>query len=202
MCIVVFIIVTTSSDWVLSSYNTGRGSSLKLQRPASGVLSELGWGGLTGNGTGALRHVGAWLHTYDGEVKTCGGVALCGVGFGCGADFLIDWGVGWSVWLGALGGGGGGGGGVGLALVGRGRGNMTSELLTLVLRGGGGHWLPVALGIMPTLDTPREVYFSIRGVYPDYTREPSDLASGRPNVKNVTLLISDWFESDVLHAKV
>ncbi|GJY02352.1 phospholipase D Z-like protein [Tanacetum coccineum] len=40
------------------------------------------------------------------------------------------------------------------------------------------------------------------GVYPDYTREPSDLASGRPNVKNVTLLISDWFESGVLHAKV
>ncbi|GJU22638.1 DNA gyrase subunit A, chloroplastic/mitochondrial [Tanacetum coccineum] len=39
-------------------------------------------------------------------------------------------------------------------------------------------------------------------VYPDYTREPSDLALGRPNVKNVTLLISDWFESDVLHAKV
>nr|GEY55805.1 leucine-rich repeat protein [Tanacetum cinerariifolium] len=30
-----------------------------------------------------------------------------------------------------------------------------------------------------------------RGVYPDYTREPSDLTSGRPNVKNVTLLISD-----------
>nr|GEV03759.1 phospholipase D Z-like [Tanacetum cinerariifolium] len=40
------------------------------------------------------------------------------------------------------------------------------------------------------------------GVYPDYTREPSDLASGRPNVKNVTLLISNWFESGVLHAKV
>ncbi|GJU83038.1 hypothetical protein Tco_1285403 [Tanacetum coccineum] len=32
------------------------------------------------------------------------------------------------------------------------------------------------------------------GVYPDYTREPSDLASGRPNVKNVTLLIRDISE--------
>lgn len=40
------------------------------------------------------------------------------------------------------------------------------------------------------------------GVYPDYTEEPSDLAAGRANVKNVTLLISDWFESGVLHAKV
>ncbi|XP_023771456.1 uncharacterized protein LOC111920115 [Lactuca sativa] len=40
------------------------------------------------------------------------------------------------------------------------------------------------------------------GVYPDYTEEPSALASGRPNVQNVTLLIKDWFESGVLHAKV
>ncbi|XP_076955352.1 uncharacterized protein LOC143630151 [Bidens hawaiensis] len=40
------------------------------------------------------------------------------------------------------------------------------------------------------------------GVYPDYTEEPSNLAAGRANVKNVTLLISDWFESGVLHAKV
>lgn len=40
------------------------------------------------------------------------------------------------------------------------------------------------------------------GVYPDLTEEPSDLASGRANVKSVTLLISDWFESGVLHAKV
>ncbi|CAI9297646.1 unnamed protein product [Lactuca saligna] len=40
------------------------------------------------------------------------------------------------------------------------------------------------------------------GVYPDYTQEPSALALGRPNVKNVTLLIKDWFESGVLHAKV
>ncbi|GKA94402.1 putative ribonuclease H-like domain-containing protein [Tanacetum coccineum] len=31
----------------------------------------------------------------------------------------------------------------------------------------------------------------VRGVYPEYTRVPSDLASGRPNVKNVTLLIRD-----------
>ncbi|KAI3787065.1 hypothetical protein L1987_41249 [Smallanthus sonchifolius] len=40
------------------------------------------------------------------------------------------------------------------------------------------------------------------GVYPDYTEEPCNLASGRANEKNVTLLISDWFESGVLHAKV
>ncbi|KAI3514794.1 hypothetical protein L1887_13496 [Cichorium endivia] len=37
------------------------------------------------------------------------------------------------------------------------------------------------------------------GVYPDYTEEPSEVA---PNVKNVTLLIKDWFDSGVLHAKV
>ncbi|MCD9638224.1 hypothetical protein HAX54_022053 [Datura stramonium] len=40
------------------------------------------------------------------------------------------------------------------------------------------------------------------GVYPDYTDEPSNLASGRPNVKNVTLLLSDWWGSGVVHAKV
>lgn len=40
------------------------------------------------------------------------------------------------------------------------------------------------------------------GVYPDYTKEPSDLAAGRPNVKNVTLLLSKWWGSGVVHAKV
>nr|GMD83775.1 phospholipase D Z-like [Ipomoea batatas] len=40
------------------------------------------------------------------------------------------------------------------------------------------------------------------GVFPDYTKEPSALASGRPNVKNVTLLLSDWWESGIVHAKV
>ncbi|KAB2620259.1 phospholipase D Z-like [Pyrus ussuriensis x Pyrus communis] len=40
------------------------------------------------------------------------------------------------------------------------------------------------------------------GVYPDYTTEPSNLASGRPNVKNVTLLFSKWWGSGVVHAKV
>ncbi|XP_059275255.1 uncharacterized protein LOC132029877 isoform X2 [Lycium ferocissimum] len=40
------------------------------------------------------------------------------------------------------------------------------------------------------------------GVYPDYTEEPTNLASGRPNVKNVTLLLSDWWGSGVVHAKV
>ncbi|XP_015884027.3 uncharacterized protein LOC107419749 [Ziziphus jujuba] len=40
------------------------------------------------------------------------------------------------------------------------------------------------------------------GVYPDYTREPSNLASGRPNVKNVTLLLGDWWGSGIVHTKV
>ncbi|XP_028799160.1 phospholipase D Y isoform X2 [Neltuma alba] len=40
------------------------------------------------------------------------------------------------------------------------------------------------------------------GVYPDYTTEPSKLASGRPNVKNVTLLLEDWWGSGIVHAKV
>ncbi|XP_059658254.1 uncharacterized protein LOC132304541 [Cornus florida] len=40
------------------------------------------------------------------------------------------------------------------------------------------------------------------GVYPDYTKEPSDLALGRPNVKSVTLLLSKWWGSGIVHAKV
>ncbi|KAI9192234.1 hypothetical protein LWI28_019842 [Acer negundo] len=40
------------------------------------------------------------------------------------------------------------------------------------------------------------------GVYPDYTSEPLNLASGRPNVENVTLLLSDWWGSGIVHAKV
>ncbi|XP_027085486.1 uncharacterized protein [Coffea arabica] len=40
------------------------------------------------------------------------------------------------------------------------------------------------------------------GVYPDYTDEPSNLASGRPNVKSVTLLLRDWWGSGVVHTKV
>ncbi|KAH7574040.1 hypothetical protein JRO89_XS03G0243500 [Xanthoceras sorbifolium] len=40
------------------------------------------------------------------------------------------------------------------------------------------------------------------GVYPDYTTESSNLASGRPNVENVTLLLSDWWGSGIVHAKV
>lgn len=40
------------------------------------------------------------------------------------------------------------------------------------------------------------------GVYPDYTEEPSDLASGRPNVESVTLLLEEWWGSGVVHAKV
>ncbi|XAR71449.1 Phospholipase D [Bertholletia excelsa] len=40
------------------------------------------------------------------------------------------------------------------------------------------------------------------GVYPDYTNEPAKLASGRPNVKNITLLLSEWWGSGIVHAKV
>ncbi|XP_021758048.1 phospholipase D Z-like [Chenopodium quinoa] len=40
------------------------------------------------------------------------------------------------------------------------------------------------------------------GVYPDYTKEPSDLAAGRPNVENVTLLLGNWWGSGIVHAKV
>ncbi|KAL6501753.1 hypothetical protein OROGR_026886 [Orobanche gracilis] len=40
------------------------------------------------------------------------------------------------------------------------------------------------------------------GVSPDYTAEPSTLALGRPNVKNVTLLLKDWWGSGIVHAKV
>lgn len=40
------------------------------------------------------------------------------------------------------------------------------------------------------------------GVYPDYTKEPSNLALGRPNVKNVTLLLSKWWGSGIVHVKV
>lgn len=40
------------------------------------------------------------------------------------------------------------------------------------------------------------------GVYPDYDKESADLAAGRPNVKNVTLLLGDWWGSGIVHAKV
>ncbi|PKA52904.1 hypothetical protein AXF42_Ash001885 [Apostasia shenzhenica] len=40
------------------------------------------------------------------------------------------------------------------------------------------------------------------GVFPDFTQEPSDLASGKPNVHNVTLLLGDWWGSGIVHAKV
>ncbi|TYJ30088.1 hypothetical protein E1A91_A06G110600v1 [Gossypium mustelinum] len=40
------------------------------------------------------------------------------------------------------------------------------------------------------------------GVYPDYTKEPSGLASRRANVKSATLLLDKWFSTGVAHAKV
>lgn len=40
------------------------------------------------------------------------------------------------------------------------------------------------------------------GVSPDYDKEPNDLASGRTNVKSVTLLFAKWWGSGIVHAKV
>ncbi|KAJ3679182.1 hypothetical protein LUZ60_017193 [Juncus effusus] len=40
------------------------------------------------------------------------------------------------------------------------------------------------------------------GVYPSYDQEASDLASGKLNVKNVTLLLGDFYGSGIIHAKV
>ncbi|XP_030466173.1 uncharacterized protein LOC115685279 [Syzygium oleosum] len=40
------------------------------------------------------------------------------------------------------------------------------------------------------------------GVYPDYDKEPNDLASGRTNVKSATLLFTKWWGSGIVHAKV
>ncbi|MQL90269.1 hypothetical protein Taro_022869 [Colocasia esculenta] len=40
------------------------------------------------------------------------------------------------------------------------------------------------------------------GVYPTYAQESANLAAGRPNVKNVTFLHSDWWGSGIVHAKV
>ncbi|KAK7311912.1 hypothetical protein RJT34_10381 [Clitoria ternatea] len=57
------------------------------------------------------------------------------------------------------------------------------------------------------LDAAADRNVSIRllshsGVYPTFTLEPSKLASGRPNVENVTLLLKDWWGSGIVHAKV
>ncbi|XP_078437755.1 uncharacterized protein LOC144708367 [Wolffia australiana] len=40
------------------------------------------------------------------------------------------------------------------------------------------------------------------GVYPDFVDETSDLAAGKPNVQNVTLLLGKWWGSGIVHAKV
>ncbi|CAN1177342.1 Probable phospholipase D F09G2.8 [Linum perenne] len=41
------------------------------------------------------------------------------------------------------------------------------------------------------------------GVYPDFTKEPTELASRSPeNVKSATLLFDDWWGSGIVHAKV
>ncbi|CAK9146660.1 unnamed protein product [Ilex paraguariensis] len=63
------------------------------------------------------------------------------------------------------------------------------------------------LGVYKAIENAADRNVNIRllqhsGVYPDYTEEPSKLASGRPNVKNVTLLLSQWWGSGVVHAKV
>ncbi|KAL6603741.1 hypothetical protein ACP70R_044102 [Stipagrostis hirtigluma subsp. patula] len=40
------------------------------------------------------------------------------------------------------------------------------------------------------------------GFAPDFDQESADLAAGRPNVQNVTLLFGDWWGSGIVHAKV
>ncbi|KAM0834061.1 hypothetical protein ACQ4PT_063874 [Festuca glaucescens] len=40
------------------------------------------------------------------------------------------------------------------------------------------------------------------GFAPEFDQESADLAAGRPNVQNATLLFEDWWGSGVLHAKV
>ncbi|CAO2820398.1 unnamed protein product [Amaranthus hypochondriacus] len=40
------------------------------------------------------------------------------------------------------------------------------------------------------------------GVYPDFTKEISNLTKGRENVENVTLLLGKWWGSGIVHAKV
>lgn len=62
-------------------------------------------------------------------------------------------------------------------------------------------------GVYKALENAADRNVNIRllqhsGVYPDYTKEPSNLASGRPNVENVTLLLGEWFGSGIVHAKV
>lgn len=61
--------------------------------------------------------------------------------------------------------------------------------------------------VYKALETAADRNISIRflqhsGVYPDYTDESSNLASGRPNVKNITLLLGEWWGSGIVHAKV
>jgi phospholipase D3/4 len=40
------------------------------------------------------------------------------------------------------------------------------------------------------------------GFAPDFDQESADLAAGRPNVQNVTLLFDKWWGSGIVHAKV
>ncbi|KAL6873404.1 hypothetical protein ACP4OV_013486 [Aristida adscensionis] len=40
------------------------------------------------------------------------------------------------------------------------------------------------------------------GFAPDFDQESADLAAGRPNVQNVTILFDDWWGSGIVHAKV
>ncbi|KDP33512.1 hypothetical protein JCGZ_07083 [Jatropha curcas] len=62
-------------------------------------------------------------------------------------------------------------------------------------------------GVYKAIENAADRNVSIRllqhsGVYPDFTKEPNDLASGRLNVDNVTLLLGEWWGSGIVHAKV
>ncbi|KAJ1703574.1 hypothetical protein LUZ63_003353 [Rhynchospora breviuscula] len=66
-------------------------------------------------------------------------------------------------------------------------------------------------------DVGREVYKSLvnaadrnvdiriiqhSGLYPNYVQEASDLAAGHTNVKNITLLLRNWWGTGIVHSKV
>lgn len=66
---------------------------------------------------------------------------------------------------------------------------------------------PVGQAVYQSLDEAAERGILMRiiqysGFSPDYDQESADLAASRQNVKNVTLLLSEWWGSGIVHAKV
>ncbi|GLJ15401.1 hypothetical protein SUGI_0252810 [Cryptomeria japonica] len=66
---------------------------------------------------------------------------------------------------------------------------------------------PIGRAVFNSLQSAADRNVSIRivqhsGVAPEYDEESAQLAAGRPNVKNRTLLMSEWWGSGIVHAKV